>query len=337
MGKVTIRDVANAASVGLSTVSRVINGNYPVNEKTRATVLKAIEQLDYVPNGVARSLKMKRTQLIGVIVPDVGNTFFMQLIKGIERRLSQNGYTLMIASSDECAEKEKSIVNIFLEKKAEALIVSTCQVEESYFQRQRRHDMPIVFVDRSIPGLDIDMVSEENELCAQQLTEFLIRNGHRRIGIVNSERNVDTSRRRNEGFRRAMAARKLPVHPEHVVEVRGYEGCYKAVRALFEGVPENQRPTALFATNNRRAEITLSVLNEMGIHVPDEVSLVAYGDVSASELLALKVTRIEQDTQRLGGMAADLAMKRIEKSGAPQSLSITSQLVVGNSHRAILE
>lgn len=340
MSKVTIRDVARASGVGLSTVSRVVNGNYPVHAQTRARVLKAIEELGYVPDATARSLKTNKTSLIGIAVPDISATTIMQVVRGIECVLSPAGYTMMIASTDEDPAKEQRILDDFLGRKADAVLLTTCQKEPDYFHRLERQGVPFILLERSIHGLNADLVSEEHEVAAEKLTEFLLANGHRRIALVNGGAQIPAAQRRQEGFIRAMHVHGLFVDQRYIIRTSS-AGVAKELQTLFTSLPGETWPTAIFATNGRRADATLTALMEMGLRVPEDISLVAYGNVAFGDHTPFRLTYVEQELMQLGELAGELALKRIRqgKRDKPGGVRLTGapNLILGNTHRRIAE
>ncbi len=339
MAKATIRDVARASGVGLSTVSRVVNGNYPVNEQTRARVLKAIAELGYVPDAAARSMKTNRTLLVGIVVPDISNASMMQAVRGAERVLAAAGYALMIASSEDNAAGEQRILGDFFSRKVDAVILATCQTDAAYFRRLQT-DAPLVFMERGVPGLEADLVAEDHETAAETLTEMLLANGHRRIALVNGGPHIPAAQRRQDGFVRALRAHGLAPEPRYVIRANT-AGSARALRDLFTSLPGDAWPTAVFATNNRRAEVVVSTLESLGLRIPDDISVVSYGNANLGENHALRLTYVDQEPAELGRLAGELVLKRIRQGASgttgPVRMSSEATIVSGNSHRRIAE
>jgi LacI family transcriptional regulator len=161
-GKATIKDVASLAGVGIATVSRVINGNYPVSDAVCAAVWAAINQLGYRPNVPARSLKTRKSRMVGVVVADLSNLFFMQLVKGLEAELSRHNYSIVIAAHYENPAKEHDIVEMMLENDVAAIVTTTCQRDGTYFRELSGIGVPIILVDRVLTDFETDCVSEDN-------------------------------------------------------------------------------------------------------------------------------------------------------------------------------
>lgn len=331
--KATIRDVARESGTAISTVSRVINGNYPVSEDARRRVLDAIATLDYRPDGVARSLKAKKTYLVGVVVADLSNLFFMQLVKGIERALALDGYSIIIADHEENPEKERAIVEMLLEKKVAAIITTTCHSSATYYKSVQTTGVPIVFVDRIIESFEADGVLEDNEANAYELTRYLLKKGHRRIAAVTGDVAVHTAASRYKGYCRAL--REFGIEPSPEYEVGGRHGtCYEGILEMFHRLPRDTWPTAVFASNNKRAEGTLHACFDLALHVPDDLSVVSYGDISLPWMFSLKLTHIDQDMIRIGQKAGELVLCKIKNpQGAYKECILNSQIIYGNSVR----
>lgn len=329
----TIRDVARQSGTAISTVSRVINGNYPVSAETRQRVLEAIAALDYRPDGVARSLKVKNTYLVGVVVADLCNSFFMRLVKGMEHVLSGDGYSIIIAEHEENPERERRIVEMLLDKKVSAIVTTTCHTSATYYRGVRTGEVPIVFVDRTVPELEADAVMEDNEANAYELTRYLLENGHRRIAVITGGAPVYTTASRYAGYCRAL--REYDIEPAEQYVVAEQQGSsHEGILALFHHLPRAEWPTAVFASNNRRAEDALRAFRDLGLRVPEDVSLVSYGNISLPWLFNLKLTRIEQDMVRIGQKTGELVLRKIKypQSGYREYV-MNSQIVYGNSVR----
>ena len=335
MGKTTIKDVAREAGVGIATVSRVINGNYPVSDAVRQRVQTAISQLNYRPDGIARSLKVQKTFLVGVVIADLSNSFFMQLVKGIEKTLSPSGYSIVIADHEENPRKEQQIIEMFLEKKVDAIITTTCQTEACYFEQLRKTNVPIIFVDRLIDGLDIDTVIEDNEANSYDLVSHLIACGHSRIGVITGDTRVHTSRSRYLGYIKALQDHGLQPDPRLTVHGHSIES-YDAVRTMLASLSPDTWPSAIFATNNKRAESVLRACMDLGIAVPDTISVASYGNISLPWLFSLKLTHVEQDLVRIGQKTGEMVLRKLANPNSGyKEYTINSPIIYGNSVRVL--
>ena len=334
-GKATIKDVAKLSGVGIATVSRVINGNYPVSDAVRAAVWAAIDHLGYRPNVPARSLKTRKSRMVGVVVADLSNLFFMQLVKGLEAELSRFGYSIIIAAHYEDPVKEHDIVEMMLENDVAAIVTTTCQPSGAYFRNLSGTGIPIILVDRVLDDFETDSVSEDNLDASRRITAHLIERGHRRIAVINGTLTVSTSTLRHEGYLLALRDAGIKADPRLIVDA-GNGTAYQATSKLLESLPRIEWPTAMYCTNNRRAEDTLHALMAHGLSVPGDISIVSYGDISLPWMLDTQLTHVDQDLLALGVRAGSLTVRRIRGGGNRVVEILKSEIVYGNSVRTLL-
>ncbi len=334
-GKATIKDVAKLSGVGIATVSRVINGNYPVSDAVRAAVWAAIDQLGYRPNVPARSLKTRKSRMVGVVVADLSNLFFMQLVKGLEAELSRFGYSIIIAAHYEDPVKEHDIVEMMLENDVAAIVTTTCQPNGTYFRNLTGTGVPIILVDRVLDDFATDSVSEDNLDASRRITAHLIERGHRRIAAINGTLTVSTSTLRHEGYLQALRDAGIEIDPRLIVDA-GNGTAYQATSKLLETLPREEWPTAMYCTNNRRTEDTLHALMAHRLKVPGDISIVSYGDISLPWMLDTQLTHVDQDLLALGVRAGSLTVRRIRGGGDRVVEILKSEIVYGNSVRTLL-
>lgn len=332
MPKTTIVEVAKRAGVSLTTVSRVLNGNYPVKEATAERVRSAIRELQYEPNAVARSMKSNRTWLIGMVVPDISNPFFTQMVKGVERATEKLGYSILVVSTYERPEKEHSIIRLLAQRRVDALILSTCQTDPEVLC-QSTAGIPTVLVDRRLPESSHDLVVEDNRSSSARIVEHLLENGHRDIAVVNGNLSISIARERYEGYVQAMASYGLQPQPQYVLDCSITK--LKTVSAVEEVIYQAFRqhlPTAVFSTSNTRTQAVLGACRRLGLSVPQDISLVSYGEVP-NLFTSLRITHVAQDAALMGRKAAEGALRLLD-SPAPHSVRenlLTSPIIYGNS------
>jgi LacI family transcriptional regulator len=337
MKKVTIKEVAKRAGVGIATVSRVLNNNYPVRDQVKENVLNAIRELDYQPNGIARSLKNKKTNTIGVIVADISNAFFMQIAKGIESVVYNHGYNLIIASTSENPEKELQVLRALSEKRVDAMIISPCSSDGKFIKQLTERGMPIVLVDRKIPSLSIDLIVEDNFSASYKLVSYLISNGHKKIAIMNGLNFVSSGLERFEGYKKALEDNGIAIRNEYILEgAFQKENAYEKIKEMLDKYKPEQLPTAIFAANNLMAEGAMIALYERNMRIPEDISLVSFGDIGSSELIKPKLTVISQKAFDMGQKAGEIVIKRITNdnnlnSDSYKEIVIVSDMYIGQS------
>jgi len=331
--KVTIKDVAQEANVAIATVSRVLSNNYPVSKQTRKNVLDAVKKLNYRPNSIARSLKAQQTFLVGMVVADLSNPFFMKLTKDVEHYLWENGYNIIIAEHEENPKKEQQIVEMLLENKVAAIITTTCHPDKRYYKNLKDTGVPIVFVDRRIEGCEMDTIVEDNEANSRELVEHLLSLGHRRIVVVNGDLSVNTALDRYQGYVSAFARRGIEVDERYVINAN-LGPSYPIIKRVLQEYGREQWPTVIYGTNNLRAEAALRVCMDLQMRVPQDISVVSYGDIAMPWLYSLKLTHIDQDMVRIGKKAGEIVIRKVRQpSDTVTEYIIESRIVIGNSVR----
>lgn len=335
--KVTITDVAKAANVSISTVSRVLNGNYPVSEELRTRVLKAVKELNFQPNALARSLKQQKTFLVGVVVADISNPFFMEIAKGIESAMHSEGYNLIFCSTDENPEKEVTLLRLLSERRVDAIILASCGNDPAHINQLVERGFPVVLIDRRVENCAAEVVAEDNFASSFKLVRHLIEKGHRKIGIVNGLLSVSSGRERFEGFKKALEHNNTPLEEKYVIQGNfRRRDAYEAVTAMIHDNGDDL-PTALFVANNLMAEGTMAALRKCGLRIPEDISLVSFGSIRNHDLIDVRLTSISQNAFALGLKAGEIALKRIRTgpNGEVKEFIMVPEIIYGNSVKTL--
>jgi len=334
---VTIRDVARRAGVSTAVVSYVLNRTRPVSREKEERVLRAVEELAYVPNAVARSLKRKRTNLIGVIVPDLGNPFFAPMVRGAESVARASGYLIITCSAEE-AGPQISYLQALHERRVEGFIILPSTGAGPHLLSLARRRVPLVMIEREIeaagdigvrPALDIVMI--DNEVGVFLATSHLLALGHRRIGLVSIPLDSSSGVARARGYERAHREQGLTPDPALQRFPRptmdgGYEG---ALELLDSGA----QPSALIAGNSRQTVGVVNAIAARGLRIPDDISLVGYGHPDFFPMPTLPLTLVSQPAEEVGRLAAQLLIRRIEEEepGTRQRIVLQPELQMGRS------
>jgi LacI family transcriptional regulator len=333
----TIRDVALLAGVSVATVSNTVNDPDRVSDELRARVLKAIETLNYAPRAAARSLRRQSSGLIGLIVADITNPFFTELVQAVEGIASRHGYSVLLCNSDEDAAREEKHLRVLRSQWVDGIILATtgeASLSRSSLLSQIR--VPVVLVDRAFDGLGLDAVVLNNRLAAQQATEHLIRRGHRRIGLLSGPTGITTGADRLVGYREALLGSQLRFDPDLVREAGFRE--QQAYDATAELMRLPQPPTALFAANNLMAIGMMRALSDLGLRCPDDVSVISIDDFPWAHVFRPKLTIVAQPVREMGERAVQLLTDRIagRRSGTGSTQMLEPHLVVRESCAAPL-
>ena len=337
-----IKTVATMAGVSASTVSRVLSGKSYVNEATRAKVLEAIRKTGYSPNVLAKSLKMGRSNTICLMVPSIQNLIFPTITQGVEDTARKNGFTVVLCNTDEDVEMEKAYIAKMKTRWIDGFIVCTQMPGFGHIRRLREEGFPLVLVNRYEPE-DVgrlDMVTVDNFNAARKAVNYLIRTGHRRIALALGRQELFLYRERYRGYRAALEENGIPYDDRLVLrESNGSDSFYYLTQDLMHSLPQDERPDAVFVTSDPKAFVILHALHEMGVRVPEQISVLSFDNVSLSSLVEPPLSTVAQPLYEIGVAAANNLIRQIrhkEKHGelpAPIRDVLNTDLIVRRSTR----
>jgi LacI family transcriptional regulator len=310
--RATLKDVAVAAGVSQSTTSRALSGEGYVAGAVRERVLAAAEELGYVPDAMARSLRKRVNRSLGVLVSDLRNPFYADLAAGIAGRARARGYTMMLVDDQGSVEEELTAARAFVSTRTAGVIVTPLSESVSgYLMKQR---VPVVEVDRQFSAGLCDAVVIDNTSVAQRMTHHLIALGHRRIALLIDETDWTTGADRFAGYQRSLE--EAEIVPDPALLVAGGWDAGGARKAAVDMLARRDHPTAVFAANNLLAEGLWRAANDLGLRVPDDLSIVSFDDARWMSMVTPGVTAVVQDTVALGEAAVDTLLARIEDPDA---------------------
>ncbi|MBB6013817.1 LacI family transcriptional regulator [Aquamicrobium lusatiense] len=338
--KATIADVARLAGVSTATAGRVLGRYGYTKEETRSHVLEAARKLGYRTNALARSLITGKTRTIGVVAGDIQNPFYASILRGIADVVENREFGLLIINSDESLEKEIRAVDLLREKQVDGIIVSPCDTRDSRHLRDLHAEgLPLVLLDRTVAGLDVDRVAINNIDAAERAVAALIAAGHRRIGLVGellegagddleafvrralsgNVLSTDTlypSWQRLLGYLRAHQRAGLDVDLSLICRV----GAYSAARAVAAALPlisRADRPTAVFATDGTMSEGVVRAIAQSALRMPEDLSIVCFDDLDWMDFVAPGISTMAQPRLAMGEAAATMLLERIDGSDHP--------------------
>lgn len=290
----TIRDVAKEAGVGLGTVSRVLNNSPSVSEVTRLRVLDTIRKLNFVPNPTARKLSLGRTLSIAVIVPFFTRPSFIERLRGIENSLVESDYDLIIYNIETVERRDACMHEILRGDRVDGVLILSLSPRDDDLPYLEKAEVPVVLVDANHPSLDfLNRVTVDDITGGRLATQHLIDLGHTRIGFISdfldTPFNFTSSRDRYLGYREALQAADLPFRPQY--HEQGEHGRFEAYFSALEMLALPERPTAIFATSDTQAMGVLQAARELGLNVPEDLSVIGYDDIEVSEYLCLTTVR----------------------------------------------
>jgi LacI family transcriptional regulator len=327
----TIKDVAELAGVSVGTVSHVIAGGARVSEATRARVEEAIRRLGYRPNPIARSLKSRRSRMIGMVISDITNPFFSEVVRGAEDAVLQRGYFLATYNTDDELEREQRLFELFESWRADGMLVVTAAERgpRPHLERAVKEGRAIVCLDRRPGELRVDSVTVNNAEAVEEAILYMAALGYRRIAFVGGTRGMYVASDRLRGYRRAM--KRLGLRP---VDYPGDFRVAGARQAALRALSADPRPEAVFAANNLTAAGVLQAMRELGLRCPQNVALATFDCVELLQSFGLQLTCVAQPTYQIGSEAAHLLMDRVEgkiDSSKPRHIVLRCELRPGES------
>lgn len=328
--KATIKDIAKALDVSIATVSRALSGSHEIHPLTKEKVLAKAKELRYKPNIQARNLLKKRSNLIGVVVPEFITFFFPEIIIGIQEVVNKLGYQVLITQSNESSSLESRNVKMLEESMVEGLIVSVAKNSRNIdlYQRLIKERMPIVFVNRIIPELEANQVVIDDRKWAFKVTEHLIKCGYRKIAHLAGNEHLSVTKERMQGYLNALASYDIPVNDNLIMYIGIQQD--KAKIGIDYLMSLRERPDAIFAVNDPVAVGCMLELKERGMSIPEDVAVAGFSESPIGRIIEL--TSVFQPTFEIGKKAAELLLKQINNYEAPvKTIILDAKLNIRNS------
>ncbi|MBY6036502.1 LacI family transcriptional regulator [Fictibacillus nanhaiensis] len=307
----TIKDVARHANVSIATVSRIINGLPGYSEDTKKKVEEAIEALGYQPNAIARGLINKRTQTIGVLFPEVSGMLSSEVLEGVENAAHDGGFSVIVCNTASSGKRTVKYLRLLQEKRVDGIIFASEDVTEEYYKIFQEMKVPVVLVSTA-SHYELPFVRVNDFEGAFQATEYLINKGHKKIGMIGGSVNDPIAGvPRMKGFEEALLAHELPFSANHITTNEGYrfQNGKESLPILLEHLPEM---TALFAASDEMAIGAMSAAHQLGIKVPEELSIIGYDNLKIAEMCYPALTTVSQPLKDMGQTAGDILVKLIK-------------------------
>ena len=308
----TLKSIALKLGVSVSTVSRVINGKssfYRISKETELLILNAAKELSYSPNQLARGLRLKRTNTIGYIIPDISNPFFSSIAKTIEMSARKHGYSIIFCDSREDTEIEKESVQLLTNRKVDGMIISPVGLEVNHLLSLKQKNLPIVLLDRYFDDLGIPFVTSDNYQGALEAVNLLIGNGHTRIACIQGLKNTSPNNDRVKGFKVAHLNNGLNIDDSLIVgDSFGEDNGYIETKLLLK---RSQIPTAIFSISNLISLGAIRAIAEEGLKIPEDISMISFDDQPYSRFLSTPMTTVAQQSVQIGQLATKILFDQI--------------------------
>ncbi|WP_419240797.1 substrate-binding domain-containing protein [Photobacterium leiognathi] len=332
----TMKDVAKLAGVSTSTVSHVINKTRFVSEEISERVNKAAKELNYyAPSALARSFKVNRTKTIGMLVTTSTNPFFGEVVKGVERSCYQQGYSLILCNTEGDHQRMHESINTLLQKRVDGLILMCATLEGEHFDIFEHYaDIPVVVMDWGPMQFTSDKIQDNSLRGGYMAAKYLIDAGHSEIGCITGPLDRIQAEMRYNGYLQAMDEAGFSVEPSWVVEADfECEGGYNAFTQLHAN---GTLPSALVVANDMMAMGVINAANELGIQIPEQLSIIGYDDIHIAKFMSPSLTTIHQPKYRLGQAAVETLLTRLdEPETTPRIIELEPTLVERNSVKSL--
>ena len=307
--RATIKEVSKKSGLSIGTVSRFISNSGYVGKDSRELIKKAIKELNYIPNAAARSIINKKSRIVGVTVPEINNPFLADLVVKIEECLSERNYSIMLCNTRYNLKKTENFINDLIMRNAEGIMLVSTDFPEDLAKKVLRYMHGVVTGQKLC---NFDCINYADFACAYQITEYLIKNGHKEIACIGYNKNAGPTMNRLYGLQAALRDNLLPVKNEYMLEYRGGDnGGFICTEKLMQ-LPE--RPTAIFAINDFYAFGAYEAIYKYGLRVGKDVSVVGFDDISLAKFISPSLTTVHCDTHIMAKTATDLLMDKINNT-----------------------
>jgi len=332
--KNTIYDVAKIAGVSPSTISRVMNTPEIVAEDTRQKVRNAVKELAYIPNMMAASMPRRRTNYIGLIIPDITNIFFSNLVRGVQDVCEKHGYSVLVVNSDDSQEKEGRYLKLLYSRRVDGVILTVAGYREEEFPEEELSllkKMNIVLIDREINGMTTPIVKVNNFAGAYSAVKYLLTMGHKKIMYLAGIKGTKTNQEREKGYLSALKEAHINWKKELVADFRLDTAYQKIIHYWPQLKNSDELPTALFAANDLMAIGALKAFAQLKIRVPEDISIIGFDNIPFSDCTYPPLTTIAQPTYQMGQKAVETLLKLIDKKKIKKSVEFETELIERDS------
>lgn len=328
-----IKAVAKKAGVSVATISRVLNHPEAVAPDTREHILSIMESLNYTPNWFARGLKLNRTSVIALFIPDILDLGYMEIAKGVEDVAHQKKYNIMLCTTEEDRNKEKEYIENFISRKVDGIILVSSSLNKNDLTQIKKQDVPVVLVGKNEGLVGENIVYTDYITASAEAVKHMIEIGHRKIGMICGSRPKIENLDKVEGFRKTITGEGLSYQPEYIVEEENsIEGGYLGASKLLN---LKDRPEAIFVTSDIMAIGAMEKIKQTGLTIPQDIAVVGFDNLKISGFIEPKLTTVAKPMYRMGLVAArllfDLMEDDSEEDSEPQEILIQSKLKVRKS------
>lgn len=336
----TISDIAKAAGVSLATVSRVLNNSGYVKEETKEKILKAIKDYNYTPSAIARSLSKKQTNTIGVIVPDITNPFYGEMIRGITKVAEEHGLNILLWDSHESVEREIKSIQALREHRIRGILITPTSSEDDRnaecIKNLENLGIPVVLIDGHLKYSNFSGIFVDNIQGSYDAVNALIKENHKKIAIITGRMNSKTAQERLEGYERALLENKISINKNYILYGDySLESGYNLTKDILS---MKDKPTAIFTSSNQMTVGALKALSEHNLKTPEDISLIAFDKVDIFNILGLNISYVDGPSTELGEIGMSLLLEFLNSeynNKEEKKITLTPTLILKGSEKLI--
>lgn len=331
---ITIKDLATQLDISISTVSRALQDNPEISQKTRETVQALAKKLGYRPNPIAVALKTHKSYTIGVIVPQIVNTFFATVVKKIEEIADKYGYNVLVASSNESFEKERKNIDVFLANRTDGIILSITRATTTYdhIRDIQNQGVPLVLFDRTTKELDAYSVIADDADAANKIVQHLIHGGAKRIALITGPEHLSIGKNRMKGYLKAMTTNKLEINPDYIIRCDDFSvnAAKEATRALLN---RKELPDAIFGIDDEMAIGAIEAIKEKKLRIPEDIAVFGFSNTKRSRYMNPSISTVNQFPEKIGEKAAEMLFEQIlnKKHSHTREEVVNCELIIRES------
>lgn len=324
---VGIKDIAKECGVSATTVSRALNNSKEISKKTRKFILKTCEEKGYIPNSSARSLILNKTNMIGLIIPDIANQYYACLSKGVSSYLDKIGYGLVLCNSDRNKENEKRYINFLAQRRVDGIILAPVKPKKEDYKKIIEN-VPLVLVDNYVQGLEISYIGNDNYSGARKIVSHMIKQGYRKIGMILGDEFSSASNERLKGYKEVLAENNIVIDNEILFYSKaGFEDGFRLAEILI-----NRKVDSIFAINDSVAMGVMKYAHIKNIQIPKDIGVAGYDDIEQAAMLTIPLTTVHQRKFELGQNAAKVLIDEINNYQiAKQTIILQPELIIRKS------
>jgi LacI family transcriptional regulator len=323
----TIKDVAKKANVSIATVSRVLNNQGGYSPATKEKVLSAIRELGYQPNALARGLINKRTETIGILFPELSNMFTAKIFRGVENVVHERGASVIVCNTASNGERTMKYLQLLHEKRIDGIIFVSEVLKKEYYEAVSSMNIPVILVATETYHYQLPYVKVNDRHAAYTAVEYLINKGHRKIGMISGNKHDPIAGQpRIEGYREALMSNNIPVNENYIVSAKGFsfKDGFENLPRLLHAAPDI---TAIFAASDEMAMGIISAAYNLGIKIPDDLSVIGYDNLPLGEMSIPPLTTVEQPLEEMGEMAANMLFTMMETGKIMESRIMPHKII----------